>query len=351
MTETPHDPAPPASSPAPSTVPPSAPRLCKLPGCDNEVPEGERGRKPLFCTPKHARKYHNDTRYKSAQPAAEQAQTGQDVDPVVALEELARQLPVAVRRVLSDRAQTDPEKVRARLADAEAAQRRAEARAATAEAQAREAVEEREAAEEAAEAERQAQAEAEARATDAEQRAEAAEAMRQAGEARAVEEAARVQAEADQRVEQAEAAARTAQAEAGEQVAAATTAQARAEAEAGRARQGETDARAEVERVRADAEARLTELRTGFEQRLTDLSTARDDARTSARGLEAALAEERTKRDRLAERNDALHTELAQALAELATVKASTSTSQDAEPQAKTSRRGGRGSRTGDGQE
>ncbi|MBE1612132.1 hypothetical protein [Actinopolymorpha pittospori] len=139
---------------------------------------------------------------RSMETAAAEAAAGQDDDPLASLEDVGRRLPALIRRVRGDLAQVDPERVRARLADAEAAQRRAEARAATAEAAAREAIEESEAAWEAAEAARRTQEEAEQHAAAADERAESAELAKSAAQRDRDERISVARAEAERQVSQ-----------------------------------------------------------------------------------------------------------------------------------------------------
>ena len=96
-------------------------RECKRPGCPNALPpDGGRGRHRVFCSDECARRYHNDARIPV--PAAP---GGQDADPLAALEQALRQAAVLARTARDQAAALDPARVRADIADAEAARRRA----------------------------------------------------------------------------------------------------------------------------------------------------------------------------------------------------------------------------------
>ena len=90
---------------------------CKRPGCGNAVPPGiGRGRHRVFCGDDCARRYHNDARV----PVAADAGGNGNGDPFAALETLLRQA-AALARTARDHAGLDPARVRAEIADAEAA--------------------------------------------------------------------------------------------------------------------------------------------------------------------------------------------------------------------------------------
>jgi hypothetical protein len=101
--------------------------ICKRPGCGNPLPVTgrTRGRARQFCCSECARRYHNDARI----PAPKSAVTETD-DPLAALDTLIRHLAVLTRAAREQVAGLDKARVRAQLAEAEAARRRAEAAAA-----------------------------------------------------------------------------------------------------------------------------------------------------------------------------------------------------------------------------
>src|SRR5216684_13438 len=114
----------------------SAPAVCKRPGCGNALPGQDRGRTRQFCGDECARRYHNDARVPA--PAAA-VPADSSADPLAALDAVIRQAAVLTRAARDMAAGLDPARVRAQVAEAEAARRRAEAAAVTAEARAAEA--------------------------------------------------------------------------------------------------------------------------------------------------------------------------------------------------------------------
>jgi chromosome segregation ATPase len=102
---------------------------CRRPGCGQPLPPPGRGRTRQFCSDDCARRYHNDARI--GVPAAS---GDQDTDPLAALEQALRQAAVLARTARDQAAALDPARVRAGIADTEAARRRAEAAAVTAQA-------------------------------------------------------------------------------------------------------------------------------------------------------------------------------------------------------------------------
>ena len=110
----------------------SAPAICKRPGCPNALPGQDRGRTRQFCSDECARRYHNDARIPA--PAAPPADS---TDPLAALDAVIRQAAVLTRAAREMAASLDPARVRAQIAEAEAARRRAEAAAVTAGARSR----------------------------------------------------------------------------------------------------------------------------------------------------------------------------------------------------------------------
>src|SRR5213595_177213 len=120
------EPAPPADAPTPAPI-------CLLDGCDRRVPLNDRGRPRKFCTDAHARQYHNQARYADRPAPASPVPGGTDVgDAMTQLVALADQLTRVSRELRTERAQLEPDSVRARLAEAEATARRAVERANTA---------------------------------------------------------------------------------------------------------------------------------------------------------------------------------------------------------------------------
>ena len=103
----------------------SAAGACKRPGCGNALPAQDRGRARQFCSTECARRYHNDARVLA--PAAPAA--GSPADPLAELDAVIRQAAVLARAARDRAASLDPARVRAQLAEAEAARRRAEAAA------------------------------------------------------------------------------------------------------------------------------------------------------------------------------------------------------------------------------
>src|SRR6266851_1313194 len=107
----------------------SAPAVCKRPGCGNALPGQDRGRTRQFCGDECARRYHNDARVPA--PAAA-VPADSSADPLAALDAVIRQAAVLTRAARDMAAGLDPARVRAQVAEAEAARRRAEAAAVTA---------------------------------------------------------------------------------------------------------------------------------------------------------------------------------------------------------------------------
>jgi hypothetical protein len=118
----------------------------------------------VFCSDECARRYHNDARI----PVPAASGGNGDQDPLAALEQALRQAAVLARTARDQAAALAPARVRADIADAEAARRRAEAAAVTAQAR---------------QAEAEAQALAEALQAARDDTAAAGEAARRAGEA------------------------------------------------------------------------------------------------------------------------------------------------------------------------
>lgn len=105
--------------------------ICKRPGCGKPVPETGRGRRRVFCSDDCSRRFYNAARYQSGErPAGGDAR----VDPLGELEGLMRESGRLIKAARDQAAGLDPARVRADLADAEAARRRAEAAVVTAEA-------------------------------------------------------------------------------------------------------------------------------------------------------------------------------------------------------------------------
>jgi len=119
-------------TPDPATDPQTPAGLCKRPGCGTPLPARHRGRTRQFCSTDCARRYHNDARTPTTPPPA----TDPPADPHAAHDGLIRQAVVLVKAAHTQTAALDPARVRAALADADAARRRAEAHAADATAQA-----------------------------------------------------------------------------------------------------------------------------------------------------------------------------------------------------------------------
>src|SRR5258707_499273 len=124
---------PPAGHPDPQMPGASAPALCKRPGCGNTLPDRDRGRTRQFCSDQCARRYHNDARISApaaplaADSSADPLAADSSADPLAALDAVIRQAAVLTRAALEMTASLDPARVRAQIADAEAARRRAEA--------------------------------------------------------------------------------------------------------------------------------------------------------------------------------------------------------------------------------
>jgi hypothetical protein len=268
---------------------------CKRPGCGSAVPPGTgRGRHRVFCSDDCARRYHNDARIPVPATGG-----GQDADPLPALEQALRQAAVLARTARDQAAALDPARVRADIADAEAARRRAEAAAVTARA-------------------RQAEAEAEAQAL-----AEALAAARDDTTAardtalHAEETARRLAAELDQLRRDAEAKITAAEENASRQATAARDDAARfqrerddalagardtratAETETARARQAEADARDETRRARDDAARERDALRESHTAQLEAQRALTDAERARAERAEAQLETERADRRQL----------------------------------------------------
>jgi len=112
-----------------------SPGVCKRPGCGNPLPPAGRGRARQFCSPECARRYHN-----AARAPAHVAIPVDGGDPVAALETLIRHAAVLIRTVREQSISLDPARVRAEVAEAQAARARAEASEAAANARAAEAV-------------------------------------------------------------------------------------------------------------------------------------------------------------------------------------------------------------------
>ena len=284
-----HDPDRETPAPAAGTA------ECKRPGCGNLIPPGAgRGRHRVFCGDDCARRYHNDARL----PVPARLGGGGDGGPLDALEQALRQAAVLARTARNQVAALDPARVRADIADAEAA-RRAEAAAVTAQA-------------------RQAEAEAEAQAL-----AEALQAARDdtaaaRDDAQREQETARaLSAELDQlrrdTAEQVNAAAKAAgeqvtaarddtarfQRERDDALAAARDARTAAETETARARQAEADARDQARHARDDAAREREALRDGHNAQLEAQRALTDAERARAERAEAQLETERADRRQL----------------------------------------------------
>src|SRR5687767_7475900 len=109
--------------------------VCDLDGCDVHVGVNERGRPRRFCSDAHARQWHNAHRSTGrAQPTPSPGAGGAETaDAWTLLMQVGEQLPRLVKEIRAERQQLEPDSVRARLAEAEAAARRAAERAHTAE--------------------------------------------------------------------------------------------------------------------------------------------------------------------------------------------------------------------------
>src|SRR6266851_5005905 len=221
----------------------SAPAVCKRPGCGNALPGQDRGRTRQFCGDECARRYHNDARVPA--PAAA-VPADSSADPLAALDAVIRQAAVLTRAARDMAAGLDPARVRAQVAEAEAAAVTAEARA--------------------AEAGAETQALAEALDTARE-------------DTRAAQAAA---AAARQATEAAEAALEQARRDAAAQIAAA-----------------QAEARAETDRVRADAARERGTLREQHQAQLDAVAALTEAERARAERAEAQLEAERADRRHL----------------------------------------------------
>lgn len=172
---------------------------CKRDECGRPLPIGERGRSRQFCSDECRIRYYNAKR---GQPAPASPPPGDG--PLAMLSRLSQLLAeagAAASQASALVAATDPGRVSAVLADAEAARRRAEAHAATASAQAAESAESAATAWEAADAADTARQTAENRAREAaeqarELEAQASQATTEAQQAAAERDAALAQARA-----------------------------------------------------------------------------------------------------------------------------------------------------------
>src|SRR6266536_5594325 len=282
---------PPAGSPDGQVPGTPAAAVCRRPGCGSALPAQDRGRARQFCSTECARRYHNDARI----PAPPVLAADSSADPLAALDAVIRQDAVLTRAAREQAAGLDPARVRAQIAEAEAARRRAEAAAVTAEARAGEAQAETQALAEALEAAREDASAAQA--AEAAARAEAAAAVSALEQARQ-QAAARItaaQAEAAGQVTAAQADAARCARERDDAIGAAR----RADAETGRARQGEADARAETDRVRADAARERDTLREQHQAQLDAVTALTAAERTRAERAEAQLEAERADRRQL----------------------------------------------------
>jgi len=269
----------------PGTGPAAVARDCKRPGCGNVIPPGAgRGRHRVFCGEDCARRYHNDARLPA--PAASGGGST-DADPLAALEHALRQAAAHARAARDQAAALDPARVRADIAETEAARRRAEAEAdAQALAEALQAARDDTAA--AQDTARQSGNTARAltaelgqlRLDTASQIAAATETARQQVTA-ARDDAARFQRERDGALTTARDA-RTA-----------------ADAETARARQAETDARDETRRTREDAARERDALRDSHAAQLETQRALTDAERARAERAEAQLETERADRRQL----------------------------------------------------
>src|SRR6266851_2642779 len=239
----------------------SAPAVCKRPGCGNALPGQDRGRTRQFCGDECARRYHNDARVPA--PAAA-VPADSSADPLAALDAVIRQAAVLTRAARDMAAGLDPARVRAQVAEAEAA-------AVTAEARAAEAGAETQALAEALDTAREDTRAAQAAAAAARQATEAAEAALEQARRDAAAQIAAAQAEAAGQATAARAEAARCARERDD----ATQAARRADAEVARARQADAVAAlTEAERARAErAEAQL-EAERADRRHLTSALTA-----------------------------------------------------------------------------
>ncbi len=276
-------------------VPAAAAQECKRPGCQNAVPPGAgRGRHRLFCSDDCARRYHNDARL--AVPAAS---GGGDSDPLTALEQVLRQAAVLARTARDQATALDPARVRADIADAEAARRRAEAAAVTAQARQAEAEAEAQALAEALEAARDDTGNARDNAQRAGETARQLTAeLEQLRRDTAAEITATAQTAHDQ-VTAARGDAARFQRERDDALAAASEARTAAGTETARARQAEADARDETGRARADAARERDALRDSHNAQLEAQRALTDAERARAERAEAQLETERADRRQL----------------------------------------------------
>jgi len=269
------------------------PAICKRPGCGRPLPAPGRGRNRVFCSDDCAQRYHNHARIPA--PAAGTVHTSEQ-EPLAALDAAARQIAVLVRAAREQAAGLDPARVRAQVADAEAARRRAEAAAVTAQAQAGEAREETDALAQALAAAREdaatARDAAQHQADNAQAAAAALEQLRRdtaaqitAIQARAADQAAAARADAERSAR-----------ERADALAAARDARHAAGTETSRARQAEADARAETGRVRDDAARERENLREHHQAQLAAAHELTAAERARAERAEAQLETERADR-------------------------------------------------------
>ena len=278
------------SNPPDGQVPGTAPAACKRPGCGNPLPAQARGRNRQFCGPECARRYHNDARIPA--PATAPPAADSPADPLAALEGVIRQAVVLIRAAREQAASLDPARVRAQVAEAEAARRRAEAAAVTAGARAGEAAAEAQALAEALETAREDVRAAQAAAAAARQEAGTAAAALEQARRDAAGHIAAARAETAGQVSAAQSEAGQAARERDEAIQAAR----RAETEASRARQAETDARAETDRVRADAARERDALGHQHQAQLEAVAALTADERARAERAEQLLEAERADR-------------------------------------------------------
>jgi hypothetical protein len=268
------------------------PAICKRPGCGRPLPAQGRGRNRVFCSGDCAQRHHNDARI----PAPAAGTLTGDQDPLAALDALTRQIAVLVRAAREQAASLDPARVRAQVADAEAARRRAEAAAVTAQAQAAEAREETGALAEALAAARDdaaaARDAAQHQADDARAAAAALEQLR-AGTAAQI---TAIQASAADQAAAARTGAETSARERDDALAAARDARQAAATETSRARPAEADARAETGRVRDDAARERESLREHHQAQLAAAHELTAAERARAERAEAQLEAERADR-------------------------------------------------------
>jgi hypothetical protein len=279
------------SNPPDGQLPGAASAVCKRPGCGNPLPAQDRGRTRQFCGTECARRYHNDARISA--PAATAADT--PADPLAALEGVTRQAAVLIRAAREQAAGLDPARVRAQVAEAEAARRRAEAAAVTAGARAGEAAAEAQALAEALETAREDVRAAQAAAAAARQEAGTAAAALEQARRDAAGHIAAARAEAAGQVSAAQSEAGQVTRERDEAIEAAR----RAETEASRARQAETDARAETGRVRADAARERDALGNQHQAQLEAVAALTAAERARAERAEQLLETERADRRHL----------------------------------------------------